>query len=235
MALEIQGQVGPQNLQDGAVRTLRIDRQGSGNVSELHGRFYEQTFRGNVYVGGMALTSLVAATFTVADALSGTLGTAALSTPIVGLWNPSTSGVNAVILQAIVSQILTAATSTGTGPLIWVSYAGQVAAISTGLNPVNRKTFASPGGSVMKNLAGVALTGLQNTGVSLFASAMPVDTTNFSFVGTAAGAMTFAGPFIENVDGSIIVPPGGVLGLFATGTPAAVSAASALIWEEVPA
>jgi hypothetical protein len=39
---------------------------------------------------------------------------------------------------------------------------------------------------------------------------------------------------IDNIDGAIVVPPGGVLALLATGTPVAVSAASSLLWEELP-
>jgi hypothetical protein len=38
----------------------------------------------------------------------------------------------------------------------------------------------------------------------------------------------------ELFDGSVIVPPGGVIALLATTTPAAHSAVSALVWEEVP-
>ncbi len=228
-------------LQQGAIGKAvgAISTAGAGEfsdvlVTELQARFYQWNNRGNVYSGGMLLTSISNATFTTADGLSGTLGTAATSTPIAGIWNPSTSGINAVVLQAVVSPVLTAATSTGTGPLVWVVYIGQSASISTGLNPINRKSFVSPGGSLIKNLAGVALTGLQNTGTFLAASGVSTDSTNFSFVGTAAGAMTFTGLSTENLDGGIIVPPGGILALYASTTPVAVSAASSLLWQEIP-
>jgi hypothetical protein len=226
-------QQGATGKQIGQVPIASAGEFGELLISELQARFYEQNYRGNLYSGGMQTTSISNATFTTADGLSGTLATAATATPIVGIWNPSTSGVNAVIFQSIVAPVLTAATSTGTGPLVWAGFVGQTASITTGLNPINRKTFVSPGSSQVKNLAGVALTGLQNTGSFLGASGSSTDSTNFSFVGTAAGAMTFTGGHVENVDGGIIVPPGGILALFASTTPVAVSAATSLIWCEV--
>ena len=74
----LQGVVGPQTLQDGATVNLRTGKGGDAIVSELHGRFYEQNYRGNLYSGGLAaLTSINNATFTVAT-------TGATATPIAG-------------------------------------------------------------------------------------------------------------------------------------------------------
>ena len=42
-----------------------------------------------------------------------------------------------------------------------------------------------------------------------------------------------SGNWVENFDGSLIVPPGAVLGLFSNTTPVAVSAAGTLLWAEV--
>jgi hypothetical protein len=82
---------------------------------------------------------------------------------------------------------------------------------------------------------GVALTGLTNTGIAIAASTLnggPLY--SISEVGTAAGFHTPAQSFTENIDGNIIVPPGGVLALYATTTPVALSAVSSITWEEVP-
>jgi hypothetical protein len=202
-------------------------------VTELQARFYEQNLRGNVMSAGMLLTSISASTFNVATGSSATLSTAATSTPIVGLWNPITSGINAVILQAVVSIITTALQTTGCGPLSWVAFVGQSAAISTALAITNRKIGGAPG--QCKNVSGVALTGLQNIGAVIGASPIPVPMMNLSSLQTAAGQNTpQGGPGVENVDGSIIVPPGGILGLYCSGTPVANSAASSLLWNEIP-
>lgn len=114
--------VGPQVAQDSALIGARAGKAGDAIVSELHGRFYEQAYRGNLYSSGMTTTSIANATFTTADANSATLGTAATATPIVGIWNPTTSGVNAVILQANIQLINTALQETGVGGLVWVMY-----------------------------------------------------------------------------------------------------------------
>ncbi len=214
----------------------RAGRQGDLSVSELHGRFYEQTFRGNVYSTGMQLTSISNATFTTATALSATLGTAATATPIIGMWNPTTA-TNAVILQATIAVVLTALQATGCGGFVWAVYTGNTAGgitVASQALPVNRKTLLASGSS-MKGLSGLALTGLASVGTFMAASSLGGGALyNASLLGTAAGFMTPSSQFTENIDGSIIVPPGGILGLFCATTPVAHSAAGSLMWEEVP-
>src|SRR5260221_10751324 len=96
----MQGSVGPTLEQDGVVPAggIRQGRLGDAIVSELHGRFYEQTFRGNVFSTSANITALSANTIVSA--------TGATGTPIVGVWNPSTSPVNLVILQAAAGFVL---------------------------------------------------------------------------------------------------------------------------------
>src|SRR5437899_2830425 len=103
-----QGTAGPILVSDGATPNsgLRLGRLGDALVSELHGRFYEQVFRGNVYSIGMGFTALSANTITLT----------ATSTPILGVWNPPTSGVNLVILQAALAAAANAGTGAVTGP-----------------------------------------------------------------------------------------------------------------------
>jgi len=234
----LQGQVGPpaSKVANATNPAIRQGNQGDMTVSELHGRFYEQNYQGNMYHVGLTAASIANATFTTADALSGTLATAATSTPIIGLWNPITSPINAVILQAQLSAAISASTVTGPGSLVWVVYTGNGAiTVASQQSPVNAKTFTA-NGSFCKGLNGIALTGLAAIGTYLRASSLQAGpATSYSQVGTAVGfPTTAAGPSVENIDGSIIVPPGGILGLFATTTPVAISVASGLTWEEVP-
>jgi hypothetical protein len=236
--MQIQTQVGPiattQSIAPGSIAAVRSGNLGDTIVSELHGRFYEQAYRLNLYSAGMTtLTSISNATFTTATGMSATLGTAATGTPVIGIWNPSTSTINAVILQATLNVTLTALTATGAGGFVWGVFAGN-GALTSGNAPINRKTLTA-GGSQCKNLSGLALTGLTNVGVVVAASTLnggPIY--NVSEVGTAAGFHTVALTSVENLDGSIILPPGGVLALFATTTPVALSAVGSLLWEEVP-
>lgn len=224
----LQGQVGPQAGGDGASFRLRQTKTAALVVAQLHGKFAEQALRGNLFSGGMTLTSVSNVTFT-----SGTLG--ATCTPIAGVWNPITSTVNLVVLQAALGITVTNATNTGTGPFVWAVSTGN-GAISTGNAPLNRRTMVN-GGSQAKDMTGVALTGLTNNLVVKYGSSLNGGSAaNFSFVGTAAGQVTTAGGTnIEDIGGAFIVPPGGVLALLGTTTGVAHSAAAGLLWEEVPA
>jgi len=221
-------QVGSAVYADGAQINSRAGKMGDLIVSEAQGRFYEQTYRGLKFAAGLAaLTSINNATFTIAT-LSATC------TPVLGVWNPQNSGVNLVILQAILQVIVTAATNTGPGGFMW-AYGSTTVAISTATAAWNRKTLGQTGAQG-KNVSGVALTGLSSNLAVAHGSALQGGSgANFSFVGTAAGQFTGqSGNAVENFDGSIIVPPGGVLALLAAGTPVAHSAHGALVWDEVP-
>lgn len=223
----IRGRVGPDVLADGAEAKVRQGRNAELVMQELHGRFYETNFRSALYSGGMGLTSISNVTFT-----TGTLG--ATVTPVAGVYNPIGSAVNLVILQAVLGVTVTAATATGPGPFVWATSI-TTAAVSTGGNPLNRKTLQAAG-SAAKDITNVAPTGMTPNLTVRFASALTGGLIkNISSVETAVGQnIGVAGISVENLDGSIIVPPGGVLALLAATTPVGHSAASALLWEEVP-
>jgi hypothetical protein len=224
--VSVRGRVGPDTLGDGAEAKLRQGRSAEQIVQELHGRFYEQTKRGNVFSDGFGLTAINNATYTTA-----TLGPTV--TPIAGLYNPNNSGVDCVILEASLSLVMTALAATGPGGFAWAASVGN-AAVSTGNEPLNRYALTL-GGSKARGLCNVAPTGLTNNLVVRFGSALfGGSAENVSFTATAVAMQTQALGAKELFDGSLIVPPGGVLALLATTTPAAHSAVSALVWEEVP-
>lgn len=231
----LQGNQGQTGKQTGQNITLGVGEYSDALISDLMARFYELNYRGQLFSTGMQLTSISAATFTAGDLLSATLATAATGTPIVGLWNPASSTVNAVILQAQLAVVETALTATGPGGYGWAVFSGQAAITVSGQAvPVNRKNFAASG-SQCKGLSGLALTGLSSIGAYLAASALCGGSVyNVSEAATAAGFHTQQTSGVENIDGSIIVPPGGILALFCATTPVAHSAASSLIWAEVP-
>lgn len=225
--MQVTGYVGQTaTASDGGQPIVRLGRQSDLIGSDLHGRFYEQTLRGNTFSDGMVLTSISNAIWTVAT-------TDATAKPITGLWNPANSGYNAVILQAHVNAIVTAATCTGCGGFTWMTATTQ-SAISTGTTPLSRLTLLGAG-SRMKGMSGIASTGISGVWVARQGSSIACGSAaNFSFVGTAVGQVTANVSGVENFDGSIIVPPGGMLGLFANTTPVAHSAVSGILWEEVP-
>lgn len=226
-----QATVGPIFAQDGASPPggLRQGKLGSLVVHELHGRFYEQTYRANMYSTSANLTALSANTISSANSATGT--------PIVGVWNPSNSTVNLVVLQAAVGFVLnTLTTPVAPGPLLWQTSTGNNN-ISTGAAPVNRKTLVAAGSQAKGFNGGVALTGLTNNVAFLEVADFPQAS------GQTAGTITasttssqFAAGFngVQNFDGCLIIPPGGVLGLYNTTSTTTYSAAARLLWEEVP-
>lgn len=221
---QLQGSVGVQNNADGAPNNLRTGRQGDIIVSELHGRYYESTFRGAQYfTGHTAVQALTANTITLT----------ATTTPILGVYNPLGSGVNLVIQQAFLSLFANNLTSgAGPGALVWASSLNN-GAISTGLTPFNARTLTASG-SVARGFAGAtALTGLTNNLAIMCGSQLPSPTAlTYTTLASTALLTPYAGR--EDIDGSIIVPPGGVLALLNTTSSTVFSAVGRLTWEEVP-
>jgi hypothetical protein len=225
--LNISGQTGDSIGADG---TNNLPKQGRFNelvTSQLRGRWYEHNIRGRLFSGGMALTSISAATFSAA-----TLG--ATATPIAGIWNPQNSGINAEIELAQLSVIITALQQTGPGGFGWYYSAGNNAKITTGAPGVSR--YTGNAAAKCQNMAGAALTGLSNNLAFFAASALTGGSaSNVSTLGTASGqAPSQSGQSEEHLDGSIIVTPGCVLALLCNGTPVAHSAWAGLLWAEVP-
>jgi hypothetical protein len=210
----------------GTFKPLTATTSGAQRVADAHGRFFDASFSGRLFAGGAGLTAINNATFTIA-----TLGNTA--TPIIGLWNPSSSNVNASILQATLATIMTALQATGPGGYQWAVSTNNPA-LTLGSLGFNRKTLTQAGG-YCKVLAGVALTGLTNNLVAMCGSALGGGSSyNAALLGTAAGFQTQQVTSVENLDGSIIVPPGGIIALLATTTPVAHSVVPGLLWEELP-
>lgn len=228
MGMNINGIAGVQLLSDGqSPAAQRIDKQGGMMVSELHGKYYELNYRGNVFTGGIvALTSISNATYAI-----GTTG--ATATPVVGLYNPASNNVNLEVLEANLQITLTALQATGAGGFMWMYSLGNNA-ITTGSTPINCKTLTASGSNA-KVFGAAALTGMTGTLAVLRASSLNGGANyNASLLGTAVGFMPGPTPCVENVDGKLIVPPGGVLALMAMGTPVALSAISGITWAESP-
>ena len=233
----IQGSVGQPSTTSIAAGTTPTIRQGQLAdiiVSELHGRFYEQTYRGNFFRTGT--TAIVAGTATMGTATGGsaTLATAATGVPMLGIYNPTTSTVNAVVTQAtLAAYINTVTTPAPFAGLIWYVGLGN-SAISTGLTPFNSKTLAQSG-SQCKGFAGAtALTGLTNVLTAMEAADLAAggQTVTYGTVANTAVSAPMIG--VQNFDGQLIVPPGGVLALYNTGATTTMSFTGRLLWEEVP-
>lgn len=199
---------------------------GGQRVADAHARFQDPALKGNLYSAGMTVTSISNVTFT-----TGTLG--ATATPIIGLWNPFGSNKNLVIIQARLQVVVTTlGARTGPGAFVWCTGVNQ-AAISTGITPLNRYSLQTSG-AVGKGFANTALTGLSanltvQEASGLQGGPMPVSGTD------VLGVVPYHAPSVDNIDGAIVLVPGSILALLCTTTPVGISAASSILWEEVPA
>ncbi|MFO0476842.1 MAG: hypothetical protein ACK52K_17005 [Alphaproteobacteria bacterium] len=207
-----------------AIVNGRAGQQGDLIVSELHGRFYEANYRGNVYFGGHgSLIALSANTITLT----------ASTTPILGVWNPASNTNNLVMLQASLNVVASNLTSgAGPGVFVWAISNGN-GAISTGSNPFNARTLLASGSAARTFSGNVALTGLTSNLVVVAGSTLPSPSgLTYTTLASTALLPSYAGT--ENFDGALIVPPGGVLALLNTTSSTVFSAAGRLTWEEVP-
>jgi hypothetical protein len=208
MAIEISGQVGPQVLNDGSTQPFRQDKTGALVVQELHGRYYEQVYRKNVFTA-----------YSTARAIT-VVGTAMVG---LQLWNssPVSGGVNLVLLKTGGLISVTSATTTG---LILASGIGQVSA----------PTGQTAADAVKNNY--ISGTSPQATAIAAgtFTNA-PTGLLTLMHNTAAIGATGEDPGYFVDLEGSIIVPPQTYVCIAALGaTAAALAWTGFLMWEEVP-
>jgi hypothetical protein len=224
----LQGAVGPIadkiSLPQTTPAPFRQTNTGEVALSEVHAKYYEQTYRGNVYSGGITLTALTANTTTLVAA----------TTPILGVWNPSTNNMNLSLLYATLVCVANSFTSgAAPGEFVYAVSAGN-AAITTGSTPWNRKTLAQSG-SAAKHFAFVALTGLATTNNLVIVGGTPFTGPTGLTYGTIVSTVAqpaYGGTW--DIAGSILVPPGGIFAILNTTSSTVFSVYGELVWEEIP-
>jgi hypothetical protein len=210
----IQGQVGPssaQSVQPGSTPAVRLGQQGDLIASELHGRYYEATYRNTVFMTWVNAVTLTSNHATPIAAGSGT--------PIISLYNPAGSGKNISLIRVQQSHT----SGTPAGPLIWniIPNPQNITAIPN-VQANNMSTLA-PSGSVAKIWNNIAITG--STVGTTFRNAGGMDTT-----ATGAGIASY----VEEYAGTFFVPPGSMIALACTGAGSTNIINAWLEWEEVP-
>ncbi len=200
--------------QDGTSPLINMGRSNEALVAELHGKYYEQCYRGNLYY-----TSTVAAGVVIA--------TSSTLTPTYSLWNPAGSGKNVVLVSLEVGL------STGTsvaGGIVWTATTNAGSGISSTAPFVAFGT----GSAINANLGSGKVAALRcATGgtTTLVAAATLFRTTGISFGSTAVGTLTTWWVAREDYDGSLIVPPGNAIHIMGS-TAVAVSPCITTAWYE---
>ena len=206
------GIVGP--YANGTQSQQRGGRQGDATVSELHGRYYEQTYAKQLF--SMSLATPAAVT-----AYTG----GAAGTPMMAIYNPLGSGVNVIPLILGISQGAAAS-------------AAGVCQFSLFFGPSTTAITATPNGTIIQNLANGAkgssaslgFTNTALTGAIALTSALPLACYYWA---TEAGAVIVTpGPL--DIAGSIIIPPGSYMALGGSNALTSATWGGYISWEENP-
>lgn len=216
------GLVGPPSTvssADGANLPVLQGKQGDQIVSELHGKYFTQNYRGNLFYGASAAAGLANSIFS--------------NTAYVGLalWNPTGSGKNLSVVRA--SAIMQAIGTTALSAFGYAVVPNAGSAIATG-GPFSAFTAitATRGQCNSANQGQGNSVALLGSGATLTTAALWMRNATF---GSATGAATvqLATQGTEELDGTLIVPPGMAL-LFSMSVLSGGTYSSSLIWEEAP-
>lgn len=214
MAITIQGQTGPQAVSDGIQIPPRMGRGGELVVTEYHGKYYEQAYRGNVYTAASGSTGNVLVGSTQASVQAFTLA------------NPAGSGKNLSLIRLEV----TLATAPGTAVV-----GGYGLAVNT------NTVAAAVTGTATTPVSAVVGSNNQPVGKALTAATLPAVPTLFrafaTKFSTSAGTNNgqFLAPFTIDFDGSVILTQGSAISVCQLGGTDTTNAAvvCSMTWEEV--
>lgn len=200
-------------LVQGQIQGLRGDKTAALVITDGHARYQEAVIQGNVY---SLATAAAGVTIAAANVFS-----AANAQPLVGIFNPANSGVNAVVLRG---RHTWNSGTTGASGLVWAtapSPAGITAASAN--SPINMLTLAATG-SKMRGYTNSAMTAITGNQITIFSG------------GPTVGALAANGSatFLDEVAGEFIIPPGAAGGLFAASAGTSPIVAASMTWEEVP-
>ena len=204
---------------DGSSNTITLGRANEMLVAELHGKYFEQCYRGNVFYASTATTGVVIP-------ISSTL------TPVYTIWNPAGSG---KLCVPIVTLIGWTATTAALGSYVWMattktgdtaSTIAPITAFTTPATPIN--AFLGSGKVSQMRFGNGATT------ITLVAAASFYRETGCQILVTTAASSTAPGwTWRDDWDGSGIIPPGNAIHLMAA-TAILTTVTVTTVYEEVP-
>lgn len=204
--------------------SLPSQRQSAGSPNNPGGTFGEALFSElNPQYYTLLKNNKVFSLSTAALNPSAYIGAAA-GTPVFGLYNPASSGVDLVLLQARTAVRTTGSAAVASGLNFWAVNQGGVAVTGTQTSARNMYSQGSTGSAAY---------GMVNV-VNTAALAATLIAPSISMSVTASPADLFA-MLVDDIRGAIVVAPGVYLayGLAVAMTAGAID--SSLIWAELPA
>jgi hypothetical protein len=210
----IQGQVGQPTISSiaaGATPAIRQGQLGDVIVSELHGRYYETAYRRNMYI----------ATMTAGNISTAGLLASATSANSLFIVNPTTSGVNLAINKVAISTSIAAT-------------ANAVIGIQTAISTTPITTFStSTGGAAAQRSAVAGVTSGQAVAYSQLTTATGETGSIAGVIGNILSTALNQGVFYD-FEGSIIVPPGGLIALYSSAAQTSSQVYASIGYEEIP-
>ena len=212
MAQIIRVKPGPVVAQDNSYPELRGGRTGEMMAADTHGRYQEAVYRGNVFSVPFAAAALAAASATAAGAFL--------------LNNPIGSGKNLVLLDC--ETVVTAFTvvATGTGIIMGALINPTFSALGTPVVPTCN-LIGSPNASVAR--------GYPSGTYAVLPSVTPPGLRVLGGLYEDLAASSFVAYMKDEIAGVVIVAPGNAINIYGLGgTPADVTIAATITWEEIP-
>lgn len=202
---------------DGSTATVNMGRANEMIVSELHGKYFEQCYRGNIYYASTASTGVV-------------IPIASTLTPTYSLWNPAGSNKLMVPIALLIGWT---ATTAALGELVWTATTNAGSGISSSAPFVAFGT----GTAVNANLGSGKVSQMRTaTGGTTTLVAAPTFYRATGMSITATTAATATGPgwvWRDDFDGTSVVPPGNAIHLMAS-TAILITGTITMIYEEIP-
>lgn len=209
----LQNQVGqPAAAGNNALVNSRAGQLGDTIVSELHGRYYETNYRGNKFVLSVS----------TAAAITAYTGGAA-GTPMLAVFNPTSSGKNLVISKVSIGNVVAASAA---GTVAWGLYFGTTATIT-------QATTVAPWSLSTQLQSGSFATGFRNVALTSGSAANNVIALGSYYWATAAGVADIFNNAID-LEGSLIIPPGAYVALGGSAALTSATWIGSIMWEEVP-
>lgn len=176
-----QGRVGLLVSGDGSYNSHRQGKSGELIVSEAHGRFYEGSSRGKMYLASIGVAGVAP-------------GTALSTSPAFQIWNPVNSGILVAIKQVFVSYV---SGTLGAGSFVHSVNLSQVTAPSGG-------TELTPVCALLNTSRGTARA---FTGSTISATSTLIRA-SLNMGAALASTANFPALSMDPVEGGIVIPQG---------------------------
>ena len=195
-----------------AILNGRSGQLGETIMQELHGRYYETTYRGNSFLLSVSTAAAV-------TAYTG----GAAGTPMLAIFNPVGSGRNAVVNKVSIGSVVSAS---GAGTVAFGLYFGTTATIT-------QATTVTPWNMLTQQQSGSVMTGFRNVALTSSTAASNAVALASYYWATAAGVGNVS-PAVTDLEGAMIIPPGSYLALGGSAALTSATWIGSLQWEEVP-